>query len=470
MTEKVTASNSDSEDDDFVPPCEDNDMMKQTFSWFRAPETSTCEETVAKTNINIPVIESLNKQEMSVEKSITNSNIELPAEERSEKQENTHKEGITVSNVEIKKKIISKKQKRSKKKGKSDDTLSTEKKNENQESLSEENISESNLEPTGKKSKKRKRPSLNVSSTSEWDVKLMDDNIDVVFEELEKKINDKLEKEESKMKKKLAPKKNSKTNKKVDKIEKEEESLLALPIERKRPKLDEPLLQTTAQTDSTEGELSDLSNILNKKKMNIDINETVPQETKKIEKIKKKKQKVTELDTSLPDFLTNMDDDEELDIFQQELKEEAADAFADDLANQFAKEKAETIEKDKPKDVDLFLPGWGSWGGVGIVPSKRKRRRFIIKAPKKVPRRDDNKGFLIINEDADKKVKKHMVNELPFPFQRVKDFEASIRAPVGRSFVPEIAFRKLTKPAIKTKMGTIIEPMDKDVLIEKSRL
>ena len=62
------------------------------------------------------------------------------------------------------------------------------------------------------------------------------------------------------------------------------------------------------------------------------------------------------------------------------------------------------------------------------------------------------------------------VSELPFPFSSVKDFEASIRSPVGRTYVPENIHRKLTAPQVVTKMGTIIEPMDEDILLKKKNL
>lgn len=58
------------------------------------------------------------------------------------------------------------------------------------------------------------------------------------------------------------------------------------------------------------------------------------------------------------------------------------------------------------------------------------------------------------------------VTDLPYQFRRVKDFEASIRAPVGRLFVPENMHRKLTVPAVKTKMGAVIEPMTENELID----
>lgn len=51
------------------------------------------------------------------------------------------------------------------------------------------------------------------------------------------------------------------------------------------------------------------------------------------------------------------------------------EAFAgDDVIRDFLKEKREAVEASKPKDVDLTLPGWGEWGGVGLKPSAKKRR------------------------------------------------------------------------------------------------
>lgn len=53
-----------------------------------------------------------------------------------------------------------------------------------------------------------------------------------------------------------------------------------------------------------------------------------------------------------------------------------AQAFADDdVIEEFGREKAAISERDKPKDISLLLPGWGSWGGSGIKPSKKKQER-----------------------------------------------------------------------------------------------
>lgn len=53
-----------------------------------------------------------------------------------------------------------------------------------------------------------------------------------------------------------------------------------------------------------------------------------------------------------------------------------AEAFEDDnVIEEFIQEKRNTVDQDKPKDIDLTLEGWGTWTGIGIQTSKRKRRR-----------------------------------------------------------------------------------------------
>lgn len=55
-----------------------------------------------------------------------------------------------------------------------------------------------------------------------------------------------------------------------------------------------------------------------------------------------------------------------------------AQAFADDdVIQEFTKEKREVVEKGKPKDIDLTLPGWGSWIGESLKVSRKKRKRYL---------------------------------------------------------------------------------------------
>lgn len=80
------------------------------------------------------------------------------------------------------------------------------------------------------------------------------------------------------------------------------------------------------------------------------------------------------------------------------------------MGDLFRKDKEEEAKKNVVGDVDLTLPGWGSWGGHDIKPmNRRKRKKFVIKFPKVLPRRDSNRGNVIINEDADQPIKDHQV-------------------------------------------------------------
>lgn len=161
-----------------------------------------------------------------------------------------------------------------------------------------------------------------------------------------------------------------------------------------------------------------------------------------------------------------LDDDEQVvprvnieDVFEE-----------DDVVASFRQEKEDEMNKDKPEHIDLSLPGWGSWGGKGVKAPKRKKNRLIFKAVPKMPRRDENKGDIIIKEYKDPKLAVHKVKDIPFPFTSIRDYEASIRAPLGNTFVPEKAHKKLIQPSVITKAGAIIEPMDEDeLLVKKNR-
>jgi len=56
------------------------------------------------------------------------------------------------------------------------------------------------------------------------------------------------------------------------------------------------------------------------------------------------------------------------------------EAFTNDkVAWEFKKEKKAIAERDRPKDIDMTLPGWGDWTGPGIKASKSKRKRLVTK-------------------------------------------------------------------------------------------
>lgn len=85
-------------------------------------------------------------------------------------------------------------------------------------------------------------------------------------------------------------------------------------------------------------------------------------------------------------------------------------AFAnDDVMEEFVKEKSDIEDAAKPKDVDLSLPGWGTWAGVGIKPSEKKKKVFTKKADPAPPRKDKNLSHVIINEEKSKLFSKNQV-------------------------------------------------------------
>ncbi|XP_012411935.1 U3 small nucleolar RNA-associated protein 14 homolog A [Trichechus manatus latirostris] len=158
---------------------------------------------------------------------------------------------------------------------------------------------------------------------------------------------------------------------------------------------------------------------------------------------------------AVPTTIEALEDEEERDQ-KQMIKE----AFAgDDVIRDFLKEKKEAVEASKPKDVDLTLPGWGEWGGVGLQPSAKKRRRFLIKAPEGPPRKDKNLPNVIINEKRNIHAAAHQVHVLPYPFTHHHQFERTIQTPIGSTWNTQRAFQKLTTPKVVTKPGHIIKPI-----------
>ncbi|XP_013403803.1 LOW QUALITY PROTEIN: U3 small nucleolar RNA-associated protein 14 homolog A-like [Lingula anatina] len=172
--------------------------------------------------------------------------------------------------------------------------------------------------------------------------------------------------------------------------------------------------------------------------------------------------------SQIPNIVGN-EEDEEDPVETQRMT--IAQAFAsDDVVEEFNMEKTRLEERDKPKDIDLTLPGWGDWGGTGLKVSRKKKKRFLIKAPPLPPRKDKDKQNVIISETKDNSIAKHQVNDLPFPFSNIKQFESAIRAPIGKTWNPETAYRKMIRPKVLTKLGTVIEPMDKSEVFKKQQM
>ncbi|XP_055086309.1 U3 small nucleolar RNA-associated protein 14 homolog A [Periophthalmus magnuspinnatus] len=163
-------------------------------------------------------------------------------------------------------------------------------------------------------------------------------------------------------------------------------------------------------------------------------------------------------------FTTEEAEEEDLEdeIHQRGLIKEA---FAgDDVVSDFLKEKRKQEAAGKPKVIDLTLPGWGEWGGLGLKPSKNKRRKFRIKTGPVVQRKDSKLPEVIMSEQRDKSITPHQVSSLPFPFDNHTQFESTIRCPLGRTWNSEKTVKKVTQAKVVTQLGAIIEPMGREEL------
>lgn len=144
-----------------------------------------------------------------------------------------------------------------------------------------------------------------------------------------------------------------------------------------------------------------------------------------------------------------------------------AEAFEDDdILADFERDQDAEKRRGEPEEINLTLPGWGSWAGTGIE-KRPQHKKLILKFPKKEERRPENRGHVIIVDNDNRKLRDHQVSKLPFPFTSVAEYEASIRAPIGRDFVPATAHQLLTKPAVTTQLGAIIEPMKEEMLLRR---
>ena len=157
------------------------------------------------------------------------------------------------------------------------------------------------------------------------------------------------------------------------------------------------------------------------------------------------------------------------------------EAFAEDedIMRDFKKEAREKQEsRNKKSNKNVALPGWGSWAGTttqGKIKAKnnraKNRNRILEKknGPKESNCKKNDKGYQVIINESSKgqTVRNHQPTSLPFPFTGVSDFEASIRTPVGDTFVPRTSFKKLVKPKVTVAKGAIVEPVDKTELVNR---
>ncbi|CAD7081999.1 unnamed protein product [Hermetia illucens] len=312
--------------------------------------------------------------------------------------------------------------------------------------------------------KKRKQPIVVTSAGgTDWVVEDIGEtpsksvDIDDIFDDAENLLQEKVHEKICKLSKDLEKREQRKQIKK-EKKHKSKSSDLSFKVKASQPEIDEELLETSANGEPVIEKPQNPHRLANSKA-------DKPSKQDEIDPSNIAQIKPKSLRTALPDMVNSEEFFDEHDL-NEKVQMTIAEAFEDDdIVADFERDREDERKKTANEDVDLTLPGWGSWAGCGISKEKQTKR-LILKFPKEAPRRDDNKKNVVINEDGNKKLKQHLVSDLPFPFKSVQEYEASIRAPIGRSFVPETAFRMLTRPATVTKLGTVIEPMNDEFLVK----
>jgi len=150
------------------------------------------------------------------------------------------------------------------------------------------------------------------------------------------------------------------------------------------------------------------------------------------------------------------DNEEEAPTIDQDTLVEMAFAN-DDVVAQFVEEKEQLVDEQTEKDIDLTLPGWGSWAGVGT--NDKPKKRVIQKAKPQAPRKDAGLSHVIINNKKNRKLSQHQVSRLPHPYKSRSNFEREMRQPIGAQWNSVKSFRNMIKPSVTVLDGHVIEPM-----------
>ncbi|KAH8404435.1 hypothetical protein KR222_000420 [Zaprionus bogoriensis] len=358
---------------------------------------------------------------------------------------------------------------------------------EEQEEQAEEKqqTSEPVKQPKKKQTKKAKKKKPTVTVENGWTVEEVEEvpdskdktkSLDELFEDHQEQVREKLSKKLEKLKEQAEKLKETKTkSKKPQKKRDELKNLKDLTFKKtkQRVEIDEPLNQDEQQPTPAAAAA---------------LQAAQPEEKQQAPEPKATETTATEIDPNNVTTITwkqtvrasdvmndALADDNEADYDETDAAAERqltiSQAFEDDdIIADFNKDKTKDSEV-KNDELQLAMPGWGSWAGAGISQEalQRRNKRLLLKLAAPEKRRDDNKDSLYINETSSKQTRAHMVSSIPFPFKSLADYEASIRAPIGRNFVPETVFRMLTRPAVITRKGQVIQPMDESELMKPDR-
>ncbi|KAK9461831.1 small-subunit processome [Lipomyces oligophaga] len=143
-----------------------------------------------------------------------------------------------------------------------------------------------------------------------------------------------------------------------------------------------------------------------------------------------------------------------------EQRELVKKAFAgDDVVRDFEQEKQSVIDDEGDKEVDVTLPGWGSWTGTG---TKKSSKRFVnkISGINAKDRKDAKLKKVIINERTLKKSAKYMTGQVPYPYETKEQYERAMKLPMGKEWSTQSTIQQLTKPKVIVKPGIVVEPIN----------
>jgi hypothetical protein len=162
----------------------------------------------------------------------------------------------------------------------------------------------------------------------------------------------------------------------------------------------------------------------------------------------------------------------------QEKLVKAAFSLAGDEEKLFLAEKAAEVEAGLPKFEDNSVPGWGTWGGKGAALESRPVTKAKLRIKQRIERKarelaaarpDANLDKVVISAKKDTKVLKYMVPSLPYPYTSVEQFDRAQRTPIGAEWNPISTFQESIKPAIITKPGVIINPIEFNPAVGKKK-
>jgi len=200
--------------------------------------------------------------------------------------------------------------------------------------------------------------------------------------------------------------------------------------------------------------------------------DTIPE--KKSKKLKKKSIK---LDLNALDSIAE-DQNQAFNLLSNASQEQVSlisRAFAgDDVEAKFAEEKNSLLDSLVPIKEDGSMPGWGDWGGQGIVVTvdkkkeeeKMRKRESVIKA--EMDKRPDARlKHVIINMKKQKNLTKYTLPTIPYPYKTREEYERSQRHPMGKEWNSHVSHSAIIKPKISIQRGQVIDPIKKTKKMKK---